>query len=162
MLEQTVEKALNDQVQAELYSSYLYLSMAAYFEEADLPGFAHWMRVQSQEEWGHGLRIYDYVVERGGRVTLQAIQQPPADYDSPLGVFEQVYAHEQKVTSLIHELYGLAAEHNDYATQSMLQWFVDEQVEEESSANQVLERLKMAGDQGHALLVMDRAMAARE
>jgi ferritin len=156
-----MEGVLNDQIQAELYSAYLYLSMSAYCESANLPGFAHWMRVQAQEEQGHAMKLYGFVHDRGGRVVLQAIAQPPIEFDSALDVFERVYEHEQKVTGLIHDLYGLALEQKDYASQSHLQWFVDEQVEEEKTASGIVETLKVIGDKPHALIMLDRALAKR-
>lgn len=162
MLKEKVEEALNDQIQAELYSAYMYLAMAAYFEHINLPGHAHWMKLQSQEETEHAMRIYSFVSETGGRVTLKAIEKPPADFDSPLDVFEKTYQHEQKVTRLINELYQLAIEEKDYATQVMLQWFIDEQVEEEASAEEILEKLRMIEDKKHALLMLDRELGQRE
>jgi ferritin len=161
MLSKTLQDAMNEQIKNELYSAYLYLSMSAYCEEANLPGFAHWMRLQAQEEVSHAMKFYDFIYERGGRVVLQAIDQPPVEFQSPLGVFEQTLGHEQKVTAMIHDLYTLAVEEKDYASQAFLQWFVTEQVEEEDSASQVLETLKMIGDKGHALLMLDRELGRR-
>jgi ferritin len=161
MLSKTLQDAMNEQIKNELYSAYLYLSMSAYCEEANLPGFAHWMRLQAQEEVSHAMKFYDFIYERGGRVVLQAIDQPPAEFQSPLAVFEQTLEHEQKVTAMIHDLYTLAVEEKDYASQAFLQWFVTEQVEEEDSASQVLETLKMIGDKGHALLMLDRELGRR-
>jgi ferritin len=161
MIGKKMEVALNEQINAELYSSYLYLSMSAYFESLNLRGFAHWMRVQAQEEEGHALKIYDHIIERGGRVTLGALEAPPTEWDSPLAVFEQVYSHEQKVTGLINELVDLAASENDHATRSFLQWFVDEQVEEEDSANQVLEKVKLVAGAPGGLFMIDRELAQR-
>jgi ferritin len=156
-----MEKAINDQINAELYSSYLYLSMAAHFESVNLPGFAKWMRVQAQEENGHAMKLFDYVVERGGRVTLAAIDAPPASWTSPLNAFEDVYAHEQKVTGLISGLMDLAIELKDHATSSFLKWFVDEQVEEEASADRVVQLLKMIGDAGHGIVMLDAQLGKR-
>ena len=161
MLDPRVQSALNDQIQKEFASGYLYLAMAAYCEDLNLPGFAHWLRKQAEEEQGHAMRLYGHVVDRGGRVLLQGIEQPPAEFDSPLGVFEKTLAHEQAVTASIHRLYEIAGEAKDYAAQSMLKWFIDEQVEEENSAAQIVEQLKRAGTAGHALLMMDRALAQR-
>ena len=144
-----------------LYSAYLYLSMSAYCEAANLPGFAHWMRVQAQEEVSHAMKFYDFICERGGRVVLQAIDQPPTEFQSPLHVFEQTLEHEQKVTVMIHDLYALAAQEKDYASQAFLQWFVTEQVEEEGSATQIVETLKMIGDKGQALVMLDRELGKR-
>ena len=161
MLSKTIQDAMNEQIKNELYSAYLYLSMSAYCEAANLPGFAHWMRVQAQEEEAHAMKFYDFIYERGGRVVLQAIDQPPVEFQSPLNVFEQTLEHEQKVTALIHDLYTLAVQEKDYASQAFLQWFVTEQVEEEASATQIVETLKMIGDKGHALLMLDRELGKR-
>jgi ferritin len=152
---------MNEQIKNELYSAYLYLSMSAYCESANLPGFAHWMRVQAQEEVGHAMKFYGFIHDRGGRVLLQAIDQPPVEFQSPLAVFEQTLVHEQKVTGMIHNLYALAVQEKDYASQVFLQWFVDEQVEEEKNATQLVELLKMVGDKGHALVMVDRQLAKR-
>jgi len=161
MLGKKVQDAINEQIRNELYSGYLYLSMSAYFEANNLPGFAHWMRVQAEEEQEHALKFFDFVHDRGGRVTLKAIEQPAAEWDSPLAVFEHTLEHEQKVTSLIHQLYALALTEKDYATQVTLQWFVDEQVEEEKSATEIVETLKLAGAKGQALVMMGRALGQR-
>ena len=161
MLSKKLQDAMNEQIKNELYSAYLYLSMSAYCEAANLPGFGHWMRMQAQEEEAHAMKFYDFIHERGGRVVLQAIDQPPLEFPSPLAVFEQTLEHEQKVTGMIHDLYTLAVEEKDYASQIFLQWFVTEQVEEEDSASQILETLKMIGDKGHALLMLDRELGKR-
>lgn len=156
-----VLNALNSQINAELHASYIYLSMAAYFDDTNLGGFASWMRMQSSEELAHAMKIFDYVNGRGGRVKLAAIGAPPVDYASPLDAFKQSLAHEQKVTGLINDLYALASEHNDYPTQVMLQWFIEEQVEEEDTAGTIVAQLEMIGDNPATLLVMDRQMAGR-
>jgi ferritin len=161
MIGKKMEEALNGQINAELYSAYLYLSMEAYFGCENLAGFANWMRVQTQEELMHAMKIYDFVAERGGRVVLRAIEQPPAKWNSPLGVFEAVYKHEQKVTGLINDLVNLAVEEKDHATNSFLQWFVTEQVEEEDNASTVLGQLKLIKDSPQALFMMDKEMAQR-
>jgi ferritin len=161
MIKQKVQDAMNEQLKNELYSAYLYLSMSAYFESVNLAGFASWMRVQAQEEQFHALKFFDFVNERGGRVVLKAIDQPPVEFDSPLAVFEETLAHEKKVTSLIHDLYALAVQENDYASQVFLQWFVSEQVEEEQSAEAILASLRMVGDKGQALLMLDRELGQR-
>lgn len=161
MLNPTVQQALNDQVQKELHSAYIYLSMAAYFEAENLPGAAHWMRNQAAEEQEHAMKIFDFIQDRGGRVTLQAIDAPPATFASPLAVFEAAYAHEQKVTKSIHDLYALAVKEGDYPTQVMLQWFIDEQVEEEKNASAIMAQLQMVGDSPAALFMIDRQLAAR-
>ncbi|HNR58158.1 MAG TPA: ferritin [Methanothrix sp.] len=157
-------RALNEQVRAELYSSYLYLAMSAHFSATNLPGFANWMRVQAQEELMHGMKIYDFVIARGGRAELLAIEKPPFEWASPLQVVEEVYSHEKKVTGLIHALVDLAAGEKDHATTNMLQWFVDEQVEEEANAREIVEKVRMAasGDEGiGALYILDRDLGMR-
>jgi ferritin len=161
MLNKKVEEAINEQIKNELYSGYLYLSMSAYFEANNLPGFARWMRLQAEEEQEHALKFFDFVNDRGGRVVLKAIDQPPVEFESALAIFEQTLEHEQKVTSLIHQLYELALEENDYPSQVMLQWFIDEQVEEEKNATQIVDTLKMVGDKGQALIMLDRALGRR-
>ena len=161
MLSKIIQDAINEQIKNELYSGYLYLAMAAYSDDASLPGFAQWMRAQAQEELDHAMKFFSYVNERGGRVVLQAIDQPPVDFESPVAIFEMTLEHERKVTRLIHKLYELALKENDYATQVMLQWFIEEQVEEEDSASQVLDTLRMIGDKGHGLVMLDRALGQR-
>lgn len=156
-----VRKAINEQINRELYAGYLYLAMAAHFEAEALEGFAHWMRLQSQEEQGHAMRLFDYVLERGARVELAAIEAPPAKFGSPLSIAEQALEHERTVSEQINHLYVLAAERGDFATQVHLQWFLTEQVEEESSGEMMVERLRMAGDDRAALLIIDREVAAR-
>ena len=161
MLNPTVQQALNDQVQKELHSAYIYLSMAAYFEAENLAGAASWMRQQASEEQAHAMKIFDFIIDRGGRVALQAIDAPPADFASPLAVFQASYAHEQKVTKSIHDLYALAVKEGDYPTQVMLQWFIDEQVEEEKNASAIVAQLQMVGDSPAALFMIDRQLGAR-
>ncbi len=161
MLSEKVQEKLNDQLNAELYSSYLYLSMSAYFQSLNLSGFANWMRVQAQEELLHAVKFYDFVNERDGRVTLHAVEGPPSEWASPLAVFEHVYEHEQKVTGLINDLVNLAIGERDHATNIFLQWFVSEQVEEEASANEVVQRLKLLGDDKSGLFMLDRELAQR-
>jgi ferritin len=161
MLSKAMQDAVNEQVKNEFYSAYLYLAMSAHFESVNLSGFAHWMRVQAQEELSHGMRLFDLITERGGRVVLQAIDQPPGKFKSALEIFQQSLEHEQKVTGMIHRLYALAVKENDYATQVVLQWFITEQVEEEKNAGQIVEQLKMIGNQPAALLMLDRQLAAR-
>ena len=161
MLNEKLQSAINEQINKELYSSYLYLAMSAYCESVSLSGLGHWMRVQAREEQGHALKLYRYVVEKGGRVLLEAIEKPPAVYASPLDVFEKTLAHEVKVTGLINDLYALATDENDYATQIFLQWFVSEQVEEEANATKIVELLKAIGDHPQGLIMLDRQLAAR-
>jgi len=161
MLSGNMEKALNGQINAELYSSYLYLSMAAYFHSVGLDGFGRWMRAQAQEENVHGMKIFDFVIERGGTVTLTAIEGPKTKWSSAVEVFEETLAHEQKVTSLINGLVDLAKKESDYATDNFLQWFVAEQVEEEASADEVLNKVRMVGEKGHGLYMLDKELGAR-
>jgi ferritin len=161
MLSREIYKALNDQVTHEFYASHLYLAMSAYFESQNLPGFARWMRIQSEEERGHAMRFFDYITDRGNSAELQAIAQPPSEFQSPLDVFQQALAHEQRVTALIHKIYELALNESDYATQTMLHWFITEQVEEEKTASQIIEQLKLTGGQSTALLLLDRELGAR-
>jgi ferritin len=156
-----MEKALNEQVNAELFSAYLYLSMEAYFKSLNLNGFANWMRVQTQEEIMHAMKIYDFIDERGGRITLKAIGGPDTEWDSPLAAFEAVYKHEQKVTGLINNLVNLAIEEKDHATNTFLQWFVNEQVEEESSADQMVQQLKMIDKSPGGMFMLDRELGQR-
>ena len=161
MISKKIEKALNEQVNAELYSAYLYLSMEAYFKSLNLNGFANWMRVQTQEEVSHAMKIYGFIDERGGRITLKAIDGPQTKWDSPLDVFNAVYEHEQKVTSLINNLVDLAIEEKDHATNTFLQWFVNEQVEEEASADQVVQQLKMMEKAPGGTFMLDRELGQR-
>lgn len=161
MLSEKMESSLNKQVNAELYSSYLYLSMSAYFSETNLNGFAHWMRLQAREEMEHGLKIYDYINERGGRPVLVGIDAPPKSWNSPVDVFENVLSHEQKVTGMINDLVDLAIQEKDHATNNFLQWFVSEQVEEEASASEVLHKVKMAGSDGGGLFMLDQELGKR-
>lgn len=161
MLKQSVNEAINNQINAELYSAYMYLSMAAYFEDQNLPGFANWMRVQFEEEQFHAFKFYDFVNERGGRVMLKAIDAPPTEWSSVINAFEETLKHEEHVTSLINDLMALAIEEKDYASTSFLQWYVDEQVEEESNVNALIDQLKMINGEGHAMLMIDRELAAR-
>ena len=146
MVNEKMEAALNAQINAEIYSGYLYLSMASYFEDIDLAGFANWMRVQASEELEHGMKIYDYVIRRGASVTLEAIEKPQTEWDSPLAAFEHVLSHEKTVTGLINNLVDLAIAEKDHATNNFLQWFVEEQVEEEENAMEILAKVKLAGD----------------
>lgn len=161
MIKEKMQEALNNQLNRELYSSYLYLSMASYFESINLKGFANWMRVQTQEELVHVMKFYDYIIERGGRVILSSIECPPSEWASPLEVFEHTSQHEQKVTSLINNLVDLAISEHDHATNSFLQWFVTEQVEEEALVNEVMQQLKLMGDVGGGLFMLDREFAQR-
>ncbi|MBU0483956.1 MAG: ferritin [Proteobacteria bacterium] len=161
MLSKTMEEALNEQINAEFYSSYMYLSMSSYFEAVGLSGCAIWMQAQAQEEWFHGTKIYHYVLGRGGRVILKAIAQPQSGWDSTLSAFENVLTHEQKVTGLINELVNLALDERDHATNIFLQWFVSEQVEEEATVGDVLNKLKLIGGDASGLFVLDQELGQR-
>jgi len=161
MINKKMETAINKQINAELYSSYLYLAMSAYFEDANLPGFANWMRVQAQEEVSHAMKFFAHVTERGGRVKLTAIDAPATEWKSPLAAFKDAFDHEVKVTGMINDLVDLAIKEKDHAANVMLQWFVTEQVEEEMSANDIVQKLKLAGDNPNALLMLDREMTGR-
>lgn len=161
MLSPKMEAALNQQVTAEFYSAYFYLSMSAYCESASLTGCAKWMRSQAQEELYHGMKIYDYINERGGRAIMGAIEQPQSEWDSVQSVFDNVLAHEQKVTGLINNLMNLAQDERDHAATSFLQWFIEEQVEEEASVGAVVDKLKMIGKDGNGLFVLDRELGQR-
>lgn len=161
MIDQTVCERLNDQIRDEFYASYLYLSMAAYFEDANLSGFAAWMQAQSLEEHNHAMRIYDFIHDRGGRVRLQQIDAPPADWDSPLEAFKAALEHEQNVTSKIHSLVDLSLEKRDHATNTFLDWFVNEQVEEEATADDLVNKLALVGDSGNGLFMLDRDLGQR-
>jgi ferritin len=161
MLTEKMEKTLNGQLNAELYSGYMYMSMHAYFKSVNLDGFANWMLCQAQEEVTHAMKFYDFIIARGGRVQLTQVDAPPTDWDSPLAVFEATLAHEQKVTGLINDLVELALEAHDHATNIFLQWFVTEQVEEEESVGGVLEQLKLMGEAQGGLFMMDRELGKR-
>ena len=161
-MKKNINAALNEQIHAELNASYLYLSMTAFCESRDLPGFSHWMRRQNQEEHSHAMRLFDHVHARGGAVKLQAIHQPEHDFKSPAGLVRSALDHEKAMTKSIHKLYELASKESDYATEIELQWFITEQVEEEKSAQEILTRLEMIGDAPVALLLMDRQLAQRE
>ncbi|SIO40474.1 ferritin [Halodesulfovibrio marinisediminis] len=161
MLSEKMNQALNDQVKWEMFSSYLYLSMSAYFADKGMGGFAQWMRAQAQEELFHATKFYDYINERGGRVILQPIEAPDNDWANTLEVFEETLKHEQLVTSRINDLVNLAIDERDHATNIFLQWFVSEQVEEEDSVNDVLGKLKMIGGEGQGMLMLDSELGQR-
>ncbi len=162
MLKKEINDALNKQINEELFSAYLYLAMASYFEDKNLPGFANWMRIQFQEEQFHALKMFDYVNERGGNVVLEAIAKPEVDFDNVIDVFEATLSHEKHITAQIEKLMDIAVEIKDYASQSFLGWYIDEQVEEEASAEEILNQLKMFDGKGQALLMFDRQFAARQ
>ena len=161
MFTKKMESALNDQVNAELFSSYLYLSMSAWFIRKNLPGFAHWLYIQTQEEAAHAMLFFNHINERGGKAELKAIAQPEIEWDDPIKVFEAVLAHEQKVTGIIYNLVDIAIQEKDHATNNKLQWFVAEQVEEEANANEILEQLRIVEGKGQGLLLLDRELKAR-
>lgn len=161
MLKTKIQDALNQQINAEMWSGYLYLSMSSYLESIGLAGFANWMWIQAREEMSHAIRLYDHVIERGGRVILKPIDKVPNEWASPIHVFEETYKHEQKVTALINDLVDLAEKEKDRATYNMLQWFIDEQVEEEASADELLQKLKLIGKDGNGLFMLDSTLGQR-
>ncbi|NQT34102.1 ferritin [bacterium] len=161
MLPKKMEEALNGQLNAELYSAYLYMSMAAYFESINLAGFANWMKIQVQEEMFHAQKFFNYINERSGRVIMRAIEKPETDWETTSDVFEHTYKHEQKVTSLINDLVELSRSEKDNATYNFLQWFVSEQVEEEASVDAVLQKLKLIGDFGPGIFMIDQELGNR-
>lgn len=161
MIGKATQDLMNEQINKELFSSYLYLSMAAYFEGKNLPGFAHWMRVQEAEEREHAMKFYDFIIERGGKVTLKAIEAPKSEWTSTLEVAEEVVAHEALVTALIYALYELALKEKDYPAQVMLQWFINEQVEEEKNAAEIVASLKMIEAHDTAVLHLDHRLSKR-
>ncbi|SMF26178.1 ferritin [Desulfovibrio gilichinskyi] len=161
MSNKVLEKALNEHLNAEFYSAYLYLSMSAYFSDLGLSGFANWMRVQTQEEQFHATKFYDYIIQRGGKVILTAIEGPETEWKSPLDAIQAVLEHEQKVTSLINNLINLAIEEKDHATNIFLQWFITEQVEEEDNVNAVLNKLRLTGGDGNGMFSLDKELSMR-
>lgn len=160
-MSKAIQDALNEQITNELNSAHLYLSMSAYCQSTNLPGFAHWLRLQNQEEIAHAMKLFGYIYDRGGRVVLREIAKPPVEFKSALALMQQTLEHEQRVTVSIHKLYELSVKEKDYATQTHLQWFITEQVEEEKQAGQVVERLKMVGNQGPGLFMLDKELGAR-
>ena len=161
MISKKIQKAFNDQINAELFSAYLYLSMSAYFESINLPGFAGWMRTQSQAEIFHAMKFFHHINDRGGRAKLSAIETPEVEWSSALQAFKDAYAHEEKVTGMINKLVDLALKESDHASNAFLQWFVTEQVEEEMNTDNVVQKLKLAGESTNALLMLDRELGAR-
>lgn len=161
MVSKKMEKALNKQITAEMYSAYLYAAMGAHFDSQNLDGFAKWMQAQAKEEMVHAMKFYHYIVETGGRVIFDAIDKPPADFGKPVKVFEEVLKHERKVTKLINDLVALARDEKDYATENFLQWFVAEQVEEEAAADGILQKLKMIGEHPHGVFMMNGKLGER-
>ncbi len=161
MIKKEVLDALNEQINAESYSAYMYLSMAAYFENLGLSGFANWMKVQYQEEAAHALKFFNYVVGRGGKVVLKAIEQVPVDFNGIVDVYEKTLVHENHVTDLINNLMNIAVGASDHASQSFFKWFVDEQVEEEANVEKILATLKLINGQGNGIFMMDRELGQR-
>jgi len=162
MLSEKMLKALNKQLNKELFSAYFYLGIAAYFREKGLDGFASWMEAQAEEELGHAMKFYDYIFDRGGKVELGRIEKPKQDFKSPFKAFEAVYLHEVGVTESIYKLVDIAEEEKDRATYQFLQWFVEEQVEEEATAKAILDKLRIIGDNPQGLFMLDRELGARK
>lgn len=161
MFDDGVQTAMNDQIRVELHSAYTYLAMAAYFDSVSLPGFAHWFLEQSREEIKHAMKFFTFMNDRNARVMLQTLEQPVIDFSSPLGAFEAALEHERAVSASIHRLYEVAMQHADYPTQVMLHWFVEEQVEEEKTAADIVAQLQLAEGHSAALLMLDRQLGAR-
>jgi len=161
MISNRLEKELNNQMNAELYSAYLYLSMSAYLSEKNLNGFSHWMRLQFEEEQSHAMKLFQYILDRGGKISLEQIEKPKTVWKDIIDVFENVLEHEQKVTGLINELVNIAMEEKDHATVVLLQWYVSEQVEEESSVSDILDQLKLIEGKGSGLFMLDREAKIR-
>ncbi|MBP9199886.1 MAG: ferritin [Gemmatimonadales bacterium] len=160
-LSKGLQQAMNDQIRKEFESAYIYLSMAAWMEDQNLPGFAAWLRLQAREESTHAMKIFDHLIDRGCRVELQPLAGPPTDFKSSLHIFQEVKKHEEKVTKSINDLYGLALDDRDYASQVFIQWFITEQVEEEKNSSQVLESVRRVGDNQAALVMLDRELGSR-
>jgi ferritin len=161
MMSNSMQDALNEQMKHEFYSSYLYLSMSAYCDAMNLPGLSRWMRAQAQEEARHAMRIFDHILDRGGRVSLDQIDRPPAQFSTPREVFDQAHRHEQQVTASINKVYGLAMDERDFASKVFLDWFVQEQVEEEKTSGLLAEQLRMVGEDRPGLLMLDRELGQR-
>lgn len=161
MIDKKMENGINDQITFEIYSAHLYLSMAAYLDSIDLPGFSHWMRIQYQEEIAHSFKMFDYVVERDGRAKICQIDEPQFEWDSVLDAFESAFAHEQMVTKRINNLVDIALAEKDHASHIFLQWFVNEQVEEEATAKGIIQQLKMLADSKAGLFQIDRELGQR-
>jgi ferritin len=161
MLSAKMEKALNDQIGREVFSEYLYLTMSAYLDDSDLDGMANFFKIQAQEEHDHMMKFFNYIQDRGGRVKISAMDEPKDDFENPLDVFSKALAHEKYITRNIGDLVVLAKEERDHATESMLQWFIDEQVEEEASMERILNRLKLVDGSGHGLLMIDTELGQR-
>ena len=162
MLKKRIEEALNEQINKEMYSAYLYLSMSAHSTHIGLKGFANWFMVQYKEEVTHAMKIYDYINDQDGKVNLMSVKQPPTDFASPLDMFEKTLKHEEFVTKSINDLVDLAIKEKDHATQIFLQWFVTEQIEEEANDKEIISKLKLVGEKGSGLFMIDRELAARK
>lgn len=160
-MDESVRKAINEQINREFFAAYLYLAMSAHFEGEDLEGFASWMRHQAEEEMAHAMRLFDHLTRRGARVELEAVEKPDADFGSPLSIFKAALDHERKVTGHINDLYELAQKRNDYPAQIMLEWFIDEQVEEEETTGKLVNQLEMVGDSNAALFMLDARLGSR-
>lgn len=160
-MKDVIQKAMNDQLNAELYASHLYLAMSARFEEQNFPGFAHWMRAQSEEERAHAMRFYEFIDDRGGSVHVGALDEPKVSFKRPLEAFQAALEHERKVTAAIHELYEQAEEEQDYASHPFLEEFIKEQVEEEKTAQGIVDRLEMIGEDPSGLLMLDQQLGGR-
>lgn len=161
MIKEKMEKAINEQINAELYSAYLYLSMSAYCEDQDLAGFANWMKVQAEEEQFHAMKLFNYLNERGGRVELETIEKPQIEWDNIIAVFEDTLDHERLITSKINKLMDIAIDIRDHASTSFLNWYIDEQVEEEAAAEELLKKLKLIGGEGNGMLMLDKELSTR-
>jgi len=161
MISKKLEKAINEQINKELYSEYYYLGMAAYFDDEGLPGFANFFKIQVQEERFHAMKFYHYLAERGGKVELDAIKRPPQDFESIEDIFKKAYEHEQFVTQSINSLVDIAISENDHATRNFLNWFVEEQVEEEASMDDLLKKVRRIGSHGHGIYMLDGQLAQR-
>ncbi|MYA59579.1 MAG: ferritin [Chloroflexi bacterium] len=161
MLSERLLGAFDDQIELEFYSAHAYLSIAAYFEDLNLPGFVNWSKIQFDEEVSHAMKLFDFVHDRGNRVTLHGIDKPPADWASPIDAMQQALQHERKVTAAIHDLYEASVEGNDRAAQVLLQWFIEEQVEEEKAVEEIVDHLRIVGGDGTGLIVIDARLGER-
>lgn len=162
MISKNLQNAINNQIHSEIYSAYLYMAMAAYADSKNFKGIAKWFKVQANEEWTHAMKFYDFMIDRGATVVFKAIEQPPSDFKSILHAFEATLEHEKKVTTSINKLFELALKENDYPTQVMLHWFIDEQVEEEANASEIIEKIKLIGEKSSSMLWLDHELGKRE
>lgn len=161
MISKKVQQAFNSQLNEELFSSYLYLSMVAHFEAKNLKGFAHWFRIQSQEEYGHALKFFNFILQKGGKVSLTQVATPKTEWNSIAEVFNDTLKHEQKITDLINKLVEVSMEEKDYAAHTFLQWFVTEQVEEEANVEEIIQKIEMIGDNKSGLFLLDNELGSR-